>query len=901
MMKKVSTTHPRPRVERLLAPMMAILLFVSMATGFAFTATPERTDKSQLDLLSIKAVDVASTVSGIRAYTDLTDTKRNYQKSEVIYLAVTVEVKNLAKSGNSRLETIEGKNIEVAIGSTDIDFSLTKNSAPTVLSYIYSGDVESNIGTVATAMLGIGNVVKYDKGKNEISFVVTGTPLYQTGSLNALNIGATTDEKGRIVLPALKAKDGATKIQVGSTSYNMPYSAPEALQYTVLLTGVVREPSAKTGRFYAKMMLENAERFESYGQYYVKADGSVTESKPSGAEYVDYIEVEMEKLSIKNGYTIYRYFVPSSALYGVEVPIQYRGDDSNYTGEVLVRVNPNVFDKSAKTGESDVNVAGGVRGVQAHKTNQVSDKTSEVPISAIVYTSSASFFAPSFYAGIVKSEGAGAVVEAEVELTQGPVRQSRTATLAKQYTASVTYDRKYQGNDDNFDYRKDIEIDLHAKPKVSLSLDAAKEVWNKDTSADKPADFDPTRYPYIVMEGSGAAGGGENALGSYNIRRSSAENGEKTLVTVTINVNDKEETQLMAGETWTPTLKALNAADNGVGTVPREAEFALSQKQEKTMSWEENGLASKLLSFNDEKFSVVVRDKNGNELKADKDYKLVKASSNGKVTGIGIIPALDKEGNAPAWVSEVEKVKVGYFDPKAAGGAANTSDRVEKASDSLLKDVVGHNGIAAYIVTTYGDETPIVTLTSEDTYFRSDIGSGIGSFESGRRIYHASVRNFIYADEKAGNVKDSTRIGNVYSYFGLDTSFNSNYKLEEAIFEARGSNAAYSDSINGEFLTALSIKEDEVTEGTDEDELDMDEGEIDVPEEPDENEEPEEPEIDDTPEEPEETTPDKVEEIPATGDFGGKSGLALALSACVLVTGFFAITRRIRLDEGETD
>lgn len=385
-------------------------------------------------MVSIKAVDVQTAITGVRSYSELTDTASGYQVNDVIFLATTVEVRNLEKSAYRSLKSIEGEDISTFVGSDYVDLSYSKYTTPILLSHIYSGINDTAIGTFAD-VISVSNVLDYDKDKNEVEFVFHGYEQnavswlsgFSTSSYNNVYLSAyVLNEK--VYIPALRAKDGKNTITLGSSTYTYSYDSPGSMAYTLVLTGVCKDNAgAEKGTYYAKIEVSGAEKFVDEGYYYVAKDGSriLSSQLATGGvyanyvEWVDYIRVDVKLLEIDNAYNVYKYEIPASAMLGTDVPVIYFGDDEDYDQKVLAKADPTRWDYSTgKTtkdgsttliGTTDINTAGGVTKQSAVFTYTydstakafVSTSKKDVPLTGVVYTELATVYAPAYFAGVI--------------------------------------------------------------------------------------------------------------------------------------------------------------------------------------------------------------------------------------------------------------------------------------------------------------------------------------------------------------------------------------------------------------------------------------------------------------------------------------------------------------------
>lgn len=407
-------------MKKTLSVVLAVVLALSMFASFAYVATPEKSNDYQLSLVSVKAVNVQDTAQGVRSYADLVDTTRIFQVNEVIFLAVTTEVKNLEKY--PKLKSIEDKDITVILGSPSIDLSYAKLSSPTLLANVWSGasavDV-ATIGYVAPA----GAMLTYNKGANEIEWVFRGTSMYgMTGSShNSAYMHLVTFDpefKGdKIYIPAIKLRNKETSWVLGGQTFDTKYEAPDAIGYTMVITGVTKDnEGAQKGTFYAKLLISGAEKFEFDGDYYlIGPDGTYSNNKPAAPlkEWLDYVKISVHKLEIAGAYTVFKYYIPSSAVlnytdffYNGDATAINNGNDGTGTyadyALTIGRANPNLFDNATKFSnkmrEDFLDVAGGVRSVKAYET-YTSTKTIDVPLTSVVYTNNKMYYAPGFYGG----------------------------------------------------------------------------------------------------------------------------------------------------------------------------------------------------------------------------------------------------------------------------------------------------------------------------------------------------------------------------------------------------------------------------------------------------------------------------------------------------------------------
>lgn len=461
-------------MKKILSAVAAVGLAVAMTvSSFAYVASPEKSSESQIKLVSIKAVDVQTAITGVRSYSELTDTTRGYQVNDVIYLATTVEVRNLEKSEYRTLKSIEGKDVPTIVGSPYVDLSYSKYASPILLSHIYSGINDATIGTFAD-VISVSKVLDYDKDKNEVKFkfrgyeqnAVTWLTGFSTTSYNNVYLSAYI-QNDKIYVPALRAKDGKNTITLGNQTYNYSYDAPSSMAYTLVLTGVAKDNAgAASGDFYAKIQISGAEKFVDEGYYYIAKDGKrITSAQLATGgtyadykEWVDYIKVNVKLLEIENAYNVYKYEIPSSAMLGTKIPVIYFGDDEDYDQLVVGKADPTQWDYSTgKTtkdgstvmiGTTDIDTAGGVTSIDAVYTYTYNASTrafastskKSVPLTSVVYTELATVYAPAYYAGIV-----GGTADTQVKTVYGDTfttaskSVTKTRTTVDDYTTQVTF------------------------------------------------------------------------------------------------------------------------------------------------------------------------------------------------------------------------------------------------------------------------------------------------------------------------------------------------------------------------------------------------------------------------------------------------------------------------------
>ena len=252
------------RASRYATIALASLLFFNAATAYVQSA--RKGEYFQIVLYSIKAVDVAQTVSGIRAYDDIISADKVYQQNDVIYLAATIGVKNTALSEYKDLGTIKDRKIDLVFASDSVDLSLAKSANPMIVSSIYSGYDDQNIGligipgiaTLADDIIPLNSkVVSYDKKTNEARVTFKGRELNKTAAIDYINIGASINTDGTISIPALRAGDSKVRYAVGKTVYGYDYDAPREVQYTVILPGITKNKvdAENGGDFSAKLHL----------------------------------------------------------------------------------------------------------------------------------------------------------------------------------------------------------------------------------------------------------------------------------------------------------------------------------------------------------------------------------------------------------------------------------------------------------------------------------------------------------------------------------------------------------------------------------------------------------------------------------------------------------------------
>ncbi len=276
-------------MKRVLKPWYGVALALIMFASMAFTDTPSRSDSTQLSLTSIQAVTVQNTVTGLRDYANMTPSKKTYQKGEVISLAIEMQVKNIGKGYGQLLNSIADREIELYVGSDTIDLSYAKSAQPVICANLYD-DFSSSVGIPGYSSAGsfstldISGISSYNSANNTFSFGLIGQEKNAASFFDTASF-APAIVNGRVRIAALKAKDGVETINIGGRTTAVNISAPDALEYTAILTGVVKQGGA--GKMYAKLQTAGAEKFQPNG---------------SGQDV----------MTIKNKYIVVRTYVPAS-------------------------------------------------------------------------------------------------------------------------------------------------------------------------------------------------------------------------------------------------------------------------------------------------------------------------------------------------------------------------------------------------------------------------------------------------------------------------------------------------------------------------------------------------------------------------------------------------------------
>jgi len=322
-------------MKKMVSIVLCAMMLCALLSGFAFVSAPEVNNTTQLSIVSVKAVDVSSTMGGLRNYASLPESTRVYQKGETIFLAVTIEVKNIAKNQYKYLGSIANSDIQIVLGSSTVDLSYSRYSNPVIVSNVYSGFYDSNIASMVIpgytsdhyTSVDLSKVCAYDAAANTVTFTVQGIEKNSTSFFEYENIAPKIVD-GKIQIAALKAKDGTETVTIGGTSHTVNFTAPSSIQYSIIVAGVTKE--AATGDMYAKALVAGAERFNT-------TNGVGT-------------------LNLKNKYTITRQIVPASA--AADENDTNDAKDKLWVkvgGKYVAQVNP-----KAPDGKANVNWAGGL-------------------------------------------------------------------------------------------------------------------------------------------------------------------------------------------------------------------------------------------------------------------------------------------------------------------------------------------------------------------------------------------------------------------------------------------------------------------------------------------------------------------------------------------------------------
>lgn len=951
-------------MKKILSAVVAVALSMAMFTSMAYVATPEKSSESQIKLVSIKAVDIQTAITGVRSYSELTDTTRGYQVNDAIYLATTVEVRNLEKEAYRNLKSIKDKDIAVIVGSENIDLSYSKYTNPILLSHIYSGINDTAIATMAD-IINVSNVLDYDKDKNEVKFIFRGyeqnSASWLTGfsaaNLSRVYLSAYIWD-GKIMIPALRAKDGKNTVVLGNNTYNYSWDAPSSMAYTVVLTGVTKDNAgAQTGSYYAQIEITGAEKFVDDGDYYIDVNGKQfkRETLEKGGvneawvEYVDYLKVHVRKLEVANAYNVYKYEIPSSGMIDTVIPVLYVGSNgdygttsNSYTGLQLAAANPNRFDYATdKTDKTTVNVAGGVRKIEAwtgytyNATTRSFSRSAkaDVPLTSVIYTEFATVYAGAYY-GISTTTGNFNVVQLK-------------SSDFKPYTGSAT---EMVNTVDYWTYVVNVP-------------DPSPAMWPNVTSGLTVADaFTPalTVYPTAVTPytaGSITINGGTTYQPQPDGSRTYTVQVVPTPKTLfpagtTASAQQQQWTvayaapagiTLISGPTETVSMKPVAKTQTGILVTFADATgkaVDLTQlANDKTVSWDTltavwNDVAAASELANQPAMTAAgfawlapAASPITNHGMANGDADMIaKALTDKKIVNGALLIPVTTSGSVTTWANAAGQQSWAYISgatpasavvypagkaptqlgwaqqsysntPTLAAGplswnstftmslgvpaGASYTQTAIRMSDYDIAHIVAddaHNGIAVYVITKSKDDKPLVAVATEDTYFESEDGYGICLFDAmnlgnlGTRISRASDANMVYSTG-ASHVKDGDVIITALQFFGLDTSFNTTYRITEKTFEAKGAAAAYSEKVVGTFnYGTLTLVAEAIEEGTN-DEV-----------------------IDDTDVVPDDTVPaDTTPEVaPVTGDSSANIAIALAAAAIVAAAGLAFVMKKVR-------
>ena len=202
--------------------------------------------------------------------------------------------------------------------------------------------------------------------------------------------------------------------------------------------------------------------------------------------------------------------------------------------------------------------------------------------------------------------------------------------------------------------------------------------------------------------------------------------------------------------------------------------------------------------------------RNNNQLKANDQYNVYKNivfADEGKDDN-------QKERDQNVWVKVQDKI-VAQIKPKVEDNSLGESLASEKtySHNELMTNIDTNNtdggmdeqnGIAVYTICNK-DDRPIVSVISEN--IDSDEGESLVMFmpDDGRgyarRIGSAIGGNLVFLDEEGGNVPGARSIVSALRYFGLNTSLNDTYKINDKIFEKKTNRESVGTVLNSSYFT----------------------------------------------------------------------------------------------------
>ena len=254
-------------MKKLIAIAMAILLALSVVSSMAFISRNDSSKSAPVEIISVKAVDLAAGITGIKAYTALVDSARTYSAGELIRIAVTIRVFNTWGNYSGAYRDDFKWCYDIFVTGDTVDLSYANYAEAVVTTdYTIGGAPIATIANDASA------AVAYDEENNAITifFMPAEHAIDMTTDMFALP-GSTASNMFALNQNAAWVGDDPKTSAVEQYPFiTMPWFcsdkvyAPKFIDYTVILTAMTEE--ASKGSLEAKLLSPDSERWSYFGQ-----------------------------------------------------------------------------------------------------------------------------------------------------------------------------------------------------------------------------------------------------------------------------------------------------------------------------------------------------------------------------------------------------------------------------------------------------------------------------------------------------------------------------------------------------------------------------------------------------------------------------------------------------------
>lgn len=260
-------------MKKIISILLSTGIIASSIMPLAFVVAPEKPNKTQLELLSIRAVDISTTATGLRDYASIIDSKRKFKVKDAITLCVDFTSKNIAK--NSGYLSAAGTEIDIHIASPGVDLSYVQNSQPVIIADIYGSLANSQVAQYVVpdyrpgntlVAVDISRAISYDKKADTIVVNMAADIKDETDFMDYRKMIPVVSQ-GRLRIAAPKARDSVETIIVGNNKYEVKFEAPNSVDYKLIMTGVVDHTDNPD--LTSRLRVAGIERFKKDGDAFV--------------------------------------------------------------------------------------------------------------------------------------------------------------------------------------------------------------------------------------------------------------------------------------------------------------------------------------------------------------------------------------------------------------------------------------------------------------------------------------------------------------------------------------------------------------------------------------------------------------------------------------------------------